>query len=80
VSVALTYPFGLYAVRRGFVTVAVMSALANIIWALAGLLGPSVGGTFAEWAGDRVAFVLLTVVCMAVAASVARQAGSHATQ
>jgi DHA1 family inner membrane transport protein len=61
VTGALTYPFGLLAVRRGAVTVAVMSSLVNIIWAVSGLLGPSVGGAFAEWAGDRLAFALLAL-------------------
>jgi MFS family permease len=61
VIVALTYPFGLLAVRRGAVTVAVMSALANIIWALSGMLGPTVGGAFAEWAGDQMAFAVLAL-------------------
>lgn len=62
VIVALTYPFGLLAVERGAVSVAVMSALVNIIWALSGMLGPTVGGAFAEWAGDRLAFGILALV------------------
>ena len=66
VIVALTYPFGLLAVRRGAVTVAVMSALANIIWALAGMLGPTVGGGFAEWAGDQMAFAVLALAAALV--------------
>lgn len=53
VVAALTFPFGLLAVRLGAVTVAVMSALTNIIWAVSGMVGPTVGGAFAEWAGDR---------------------------
>jgi MFS family permease len=61
VIVPLTYPFGLLAVARGAVTVAVMSALANIIWALSGMLGPTVGGAFAELAGDQMAFAVLAV-------------------
>jgi DHA1 family inner membrane transport protein len=66
VIVALTYPFGLFAVERGAVTVAVMSALANIIWALSGMAGPTVGGAFAEWAGDRWAFAVLSAVAVVV--------------
>jgi DHA1 family inner membrane transport protein len=72
VIVSLTYPFGLYAVERGAVTVAVMSALANIIWALAGMAGPTVGGAFAEWAGDRIAFAVLGLVAAAMAYAVFR--------
>jgi predicted MFS family arabinose efflux permease len=74
VTVALTFPFGLHSVGRGAVTVAVMSALANIIWALSGLVGPTVGGAFAEWAGDRMAFAVLALVCVCVAIVVGRQA------
>ena len=71
---ALTFPFGLHAVERGAVTVAVMSALANIIWALSGMAGPTVGGAFAQWAGDRSAFAVLSLVCVGVTVAVARQA------
>ncbi len=74
VTVALTFPFGLHAVDRGAVTVAVMSALASIIWALSGLVGPTVGGAFAEWAGDRMAFAVLALVCVCVAVAVQRKA------
>jgi MFS family permease len=74
VTVALTFPFGLHAVERGCVTVAVMSALANIIWALSGMAGPTVGGAFAEWAGDRLAFAVLALICVGVALAVGRQA------
>lgn len=66
VVVALTYPFGLQAVGRGAVSVAVMSGLANIIWALSGMAGPTVGGAFAEWAGDQVAFAVLALVAAAM--------------
>jgi DHA1 family inner membrane transport protein len=72
VIVALTYPFGLQAVERGAVTVAVMSAMANIIWALTGMAGPTVGGAFAEWAGDQVAFGALALVSAVVAVIVLR--------
>jgi MFS transporter, DHA1 family, inner membrane transport protein len=70
---ALTFPFGLLAVRRGAVTVAVMSALANVIWAVSGMLGPTVGGAFAEWAGDRMAFAVLAAICLVVALDVVRR-------
>ncbi len=74
VTIALTFPFGLLAVERGAVTVAVMSALSNIVWASSGMLGPTVGGTFSEWAGDQWAFAVLTVICLVVAVVVARVA------
>jgi MFS family permease len=79
VIVALTYPFGLLAVGRGAVTVAVMSALANIIWALAGMLGPTVGGAFAEWAGDRVAFGFLALVAGVVVVVLLRSSTTKVT-
>lgn len=72
VSISLTFPFGLLAVERGHVTVPVMSALSNIIWALSGMVGPFMGGAFAEWAGDRVAFAVLVAVCLVVAVVVGR--------
>jgi predicted MFS family arabinose efflux permease len=67
ITIALTFPFGLLAVGRGVVSVAVMSAMANIIWALSGIAGPTVGGAFAGWAGDQVAFGLLALVSVVVA-------------
>ena len=76
IIVALTFPFGLFSVARGAVTVAVMSALANIIWALSGMAGPTVGGAFAEWAGDGPAFGVLALVAMLVAIWVGRQPAS----
>lgn len=71
-TIALTFPFGLLAVERGRVTVPVMSALSNIVWALSGILGPVMGGAFAEWAGDQVAFGVLAGLCVVVALAVGR--------
>lgn len=71
-TIALTFPFGLLAVDRGRVTVPVMSALSNIVWALSGILGPVMGGAFAEWAGDQVAFGVLAGLCVVVALAVGR--------
>ncbi len=70
ITISLTFPFGLLAVNRGVVSVAVMSAMANIIWAVSGIAGPTVGGAFAEWAGDQVAFGVLAMVSVVVAALV----------
>ena len=71
-TIALTFPFGLLAVERGRVTVPVMSALSNIVWALSGILGPVIGGAFSEWAGDQVAFGVLAGLCVVVAVAVGR--------
>lgn len=78
VTGALAFPFGLQAVRRGAVTVALMSALANIIWALSGIVGPTIGGAFAEWAGDQVAFAVLAAISLLVALVVGRR--GHASR
>jgi MFS family permease len=59
-------------VERGVVSVAVMSALANIIWALSGMAGPTVGGAFAERAGDRWAFAALATVSVVAVVLVLR--------
>jgi MFS family permease len=79
VTVALTYPFGLVAVERGVVSVAVMSAMANMIWALTGLVGPLLGGATAQAAGDQVAFAGLAAVCVLVTVLVGRQRVVHAS-
>jgi len=80
IIVALTFPFGLFSVARGAVTVAIMSALANVIWALSGMAGPTVGGAFAEWAGDGPAFAVLAAVAAYVAVWVARRPAHASTQ
>jgi len=72
VGTALIYPFGLLAVSRGMVTVAIMTALQNIIWALSGIAGPTVGGAFSQWAGDQWAFAVLALASGAGALLVLR--------
>ena len=67
VSAALSFPFGLLAVERGAVTVGVMSALANIIWSISGLLGPMLGGLSTQAIGDQAAFGLLASVALLMA-------------
>lgn len=81
VVVALTYPFGLQAVGRGALSVAVMSGLANIIWALSGMAGPTVGGAFADWAGDQVAFAVLALIAAVMVIVVVRvnRVGAYST-
>ena len=77
---ALTFPFGLQAVERGAVTVAVMTALANIIWALSGMVGPTVGGAFAEASGDQAAFGVLAAVSVVVTLVVWQQARAQVSR
>lgn len=62
VLVSLTYPLGAMAARTGGFSVAVVGALLNIVWAVSGILGPIVGGSISEGAGDRVVFGVLAVM------------------
>ena len=80
VMIALTFPFGLMAVGRGRVTVAVMSALCSMVWAISGIVGPALGGLSAQSAGDQVAFGLLATVCVVVTLVIARQSRAVARQ
>ena len=73
VTAALSFPFGLLAVERGAVTVGVMSALANIIWSISGLLGPTLGGLSTQAIGDQAAFGLLASVALLMAFLIYRQ-------
>ena len=73
VSAALSFPFGLLAVERGTVTVGVMSALANIIWSICGLLGPLLGGLSTQAIGDQAAFGLLASVALLMSWLIYRQ-------
>jgi len=73
VTAALSFPFGLLAVERGAVTVGVMSALANIIWSISGLLGPTLGGLSTQAIGDQAAFGLLASVALLMALLIYRQ-------
>lgn len=68
VLIALTYPLGVLGARRGHFSVAVVGALLNMIWAGAGLIGPTAGGAMSQAFGDRVAFIALTVIAVGGAA------------
>jgi MFS family permease len=73
VTAALSFPFGLLAVERGAVTVGVMSALANIIWSISGLLGPTLGGISTQAIGDQAAFGLLASIALLMSFLIYRQ-------
>jgi len=73
VTSALSFPFGLLAVERGAVTVGVMSALANIIWSISGLLGPTLGGLATQTIGDQAAFGLLASIALLMSFLIYRQ-------
>lgn len=68
VLVALTYPLGVAGAAQGGFNVAVVGALINLVWALSGLLGPTVGGAAAQLANDRVWFLGLAVCGFGAAA------------
>jgi MFS family permease len=76
VLVALTYPLGVAGAAQGAFSVAVVGALINLVWAVAGLLGPTVGGTAAQLADDRVWFVVLAVCGFGAAAWMWRRRGA----
>ena len=68
VMIALTYPLGAVGASEGGFSVAVVGALLNIVWAISGILGPSLGGSISEGAGDQVVFGALAVIGLAGAA------------
>jgi MFS family permease len=68
ILVALTYPLGVAGAAHGAFNVAVVGALINLVWAVSGLLGPTVGGTAAQLADDRVWFLGLAVCGFGAAA------------
>lgn len=68
VMVSLTYPLGVRGARDGGFNVAVVGALLTLVWAGAGLLGPTVGGVAAERVGDRLWFLGMSVFGLATAA------------
>ncbi len=68
VMISLTYPLGAVGAKEGRFSVAVVGALLNLVWAGAGLVGPTVGGALAERVGDQVWFLGLAILGAAAAA------------
>ena len=68
VMIALTYPLGAVGASEGGFSVAVVGALLNIVWAISGIVGPSLGGSISEAAGDQVVFGALALIGLAGAA------------
>jgi predicted MFS family arabinose efflux permease len=68
VLVALTYPLGVAGAAAGGFSVSVVGALINLVWALSGLLGPTVGGAAAQLVNDRLWFAWLAVCGFGAAA------------
>jgi predicted MFS family arabinose efflux permease len=67
VLIALTYPLGAVGAGEGGFSVAVVGALLNMVWAGAGIVGPSLGGSLSERLGDQVVFWILAGVGLLVA-------------
>lgn len=68
VMISLTYPLGAIGARAGGFSVAVVGAILNMVWAGAGLVGPTGGGAVAGSVGDRVAFAGLAAFGLAAGA------------
>ena len=73
VLVAMTYPLGVAGAARSGFSVAVVGALINLVWAVSGLIGPTVGGTAAELVDDRVWFLGLALCGFGAAAWIWRR-------
>ncbi len=68
VMIALTYPLGAVGASEGGFSVAVVGALLNIVWAISGIVGPTLGGSISEGSSDQVVFGALAVIGLAGAA------------
>jgi len=83
----VTFPLGVRGGRAAGIGVATMAALLNIVWALSTLVAPIVAGALAQTVGDRAAYGLVAVLCLAAApwiaaartAAPAAQAGAGRT-
>ena len=63
----ITFPLGVRGGREAGIGVATMAALLNIVWALSTLVSPILAGALAQAAGDRAAYGLVAVLCLAAA-------------
>jgi MFS transporter, DHA1 family, solute carrier family 18 (vesicular amine transporter), member 1/2 len=63
----ITFPLGVRGGREAGISVATMAALLNIVWALSTLVAPILAGALAQTAGDRAAYGLVAVLCLAAA-------------
>jgi MFS family permease len=79
VLIALTYPLGAVGARQGGFSVAVVGALLNIVWAISGIVGPTVGGAISETASDRLVFGALGAIGVAAAAWMWRHRSADAS-
>ena len=63
----VTFPLGVRGAREAGIGVATMAALLNIVWALSTLVAPILAGALAQTVGDRAAYGLVAVLCLAAA-------------
>jgi MFS family permease len=63
----VTFPLGVRGGREAGIGVATMAALLNIVWAFSMLVAPIVAGALAQTAGDRAAYAVVAVLCLAAA-------------
>jgi predicted MFS family arabinose efflux permease len=68
VLVALTYPLGAVGAERGGFSVAVVGALLTLVWAGAGLVGPTLGASASEHVSEAVWWLALAALGLAAAA------------
>jgi MFS family permease len=68
VLVALTYPLGAVGAERGGFSVAVVGALLTLVWAGAGLVGPTLGASASEHLSEAVWWLALAALGLAAAA------------
>jgi predicted MFS family arabinose efflux permease len=68
VLVALTYPLGAVGAARGGFNVAVVGTLLTVVWAGAGLVGPTLGAAASERVGEGAWFLALAAFGLAAAA------------
>ncbi|HEY3763683.1 MAG TPA: MFS transporter [Gaiellales bacterium] len=61
----ITFPLGVRGGREAGIGVATMAALLNIVWAMATLVAPIFAGAHAQTVGDRAAYGVVAVLCIA---------------
>ena len=71
----ITFPLGVRGGREAGIGVATMAALLNIVWALSTLVAPILAGAIAQTAGDRAAYAVVAVLCLAAAPWIAAARG-----
>jgi MFS family permease len=64
----ITFPIGVAGAKRAGISVAAVAALINIVWSASVLAGPLLAGLIAQTVGNRLAFVMLSLVSLASAA------------